>query len=149
MAAAALELTDEEVAGAGRSRRLGLVGRPSIPSDVLVEYRGMDPEQIEAGRARWQQSRIPIAKRDFTTLSGVEVEPVSGPSPKTAVDPRFDRIGWPGEFPFTRGLHASGYRGKPLDHPAVRRLRQRPADQRALQDDPGLRRWRAVGRLRH
>ena len=24
----------------------------------------------------------------------------------------FDRIGWPGEFPFTRGLHATGYRGK-------------------------------------
>ena len=25
----------------------------------------------------------------------------------------FERIGWPGEFPFTRGLHATGYRGKP------------------------------------
>ena len=24
-----------------------------------------------------------------------------------------ERIGWPGEFPFTRGLHATGYRGKP------------------------------------
>ena len=24
-----------------------------------------------------------------------------------------ERIGWPGEFPFTRGIHASGYRGKP------------------------------------
>src|SRR4051812_49761424 len=23
------------------------------------------------------------------------------------------RIGWPGEFPFTRGLYASGYRGRP------------------------------------
>ena len=22
-------------------------------------------------------------------------------------------IGWPGEFPFTRGLYATGYRGKP------------------------------------
>nr|BFE87210.1 methylmalonyl-CoA mutase family protein [Planobispora longispora] len=26
--------------------------------------------------------------------------------------PRFERIGWPGEYPFTRGLHATGYRGK-------------------------------------
>ena len=25
----------------------------------------------------------------------------------------FDRIGWPGEFPFTRGLYATGYRGRP------------------------------------
>ena len=24
-----------------------------------------------------------------------------------------ERIGWPGEFPFTRGLYATGYRGRP------------------------------------
>jgi len=74
----------------------------------------MDPEQIEAGRARWQQryDSSRIAERDFTTLSGVEVEPVYGPAEGTD-DSRFDRIGWPGEFPFTRGLHASGFRGKP------------------------------------
>jgi methylmalonyl-CoA mutase N-terminal domain/subunit len=74
----------------------------------------MDAEQIEAGRARWQQryDKSRIAERDFTTLSGVEVEPVYGPSADTE-DSRFDRIGWPGEFPFTRGLHASGYRGRP------------------------------------
>ncbi len=49
---------------------------------------------------------------DFTTLSGLEVDPVYGP-PGEQADPRMDRIGWPGEFPFTRGLHASGYRGRP------------------------------------
>ena len=27
--------------------------------------------------------------------------------------PGLERIGWPGEFPFTRGIHATGYRGKP------------------------------------
>jgi methylmalonyl-CoA mutase N-terminal domain/subunit len=74
----------------------------------------MDPEQIEAGRARWQQryAKSRIAERDFTTLSGAEVEPVYGP-PEGTSDPRFERIGWPGEYPFTRGLHASGFRGKP------------------------------------
>jgi methylmalonyl-CoA mutase N-terminal domain/subunit len=74
----------------------------------------MDAQQIEAGRARWQQryDKSRLADRDFTTLSGSEVDPVYGP-PEGTDDPRFDRIGWPGEFPFTRGLHASGYRGKP------------------------------------
>jgi methylmalonyl-CoA mutase N-terminal domain/subunit len=74
----------------------------------------MDSEEIEAGRARWQQryEKSRIAERDFTTLSGVEVEPVYGP-PEGTSDPRFEQIGWPGEFPFTRGLHASGFRGKP------------------------------------
>ncbi|MDO5711935.1 MAG: methylmalonyl-CoA mutase family protein [Micrococcales bacterium] len=51
---------------------------------------------------------------DFTTLSGMQVEPVYGPSAAVeAVDARMDRIGWPGEFPFTRGLYATGYRGRP------------------------------------
>ena len=73
---------------------------------------------IEAGRDRWQR-RFDAAERagrvrdaDFTTLSGLEVEPVYGPAPGTRFRD-FDRIGWPGEFPYTRGLHATGYRGKP------------------------------------
>ena len=49
---------------------------------------------------------------DFTTLSGVEVDPVYGPADESA-DERMARIGWPGEYPFTRGLYPSGYRGRP------------------------------------
>lgn len=73
----------------------------------------MDAEQIGAGRSRWQ-ARYDASRRreaDFTTLSGSEVEPVYGP-PEGYDDPRMDRIGWPGEFPFTRGLYATGYRGR-------------------------------------
>jgi methylmalonyl-CoA mutase N-terminal domain/subunit len=72
----------------------------------------MDAEQIAAGRARWQEryEKARKADRDYTTLSGEEVEPVYGP---TDADDRMDRIGWPGEFPFTRGIHPTGYRGKP------------------------------------
>ena len=73
---------------------------------------------IEAGRERWQraydaaESSGKVRDADFTTLSGVLVDPVYGPRPGETVE-NFDRIGWPGEFPFTRGLHATGYRGKP------------------------------------
>jgi methylmalonyl-CoA mutase N-terminal domain/subunit len=65
------------------------------------------------GRARWQARYDAARKRDadFTTLSGVEVDPVYGPADATGY-PGFDRIGWPGEFPFTRGLYPTGYRGK-------------------------------------
>jgi methylmalonyl-CoA mutase N-terminal domain/subunit len=65
------------------------------------------------GRQRWQQRYDAARKRDadFTTLSGVELDPVYGPADESAY-PNFDRIGWPGEFPFTRGLYASGYRGR-------------------------------------
>ena len=67
----------------------------------------------EDGRQRWQRrydaSRVRDA--DFATLSGVEVDPVYGP-PDGAVVPGFERIGWPGEYPFTRGLYPGGYRGR-------------------------------------
>ena len=63
------------------------------------------------GRERWQRRYDQSRKRDadFTTLSGLEVEPVYGPPPG-AVVPGFERIGWPGEFPFTRGLYPGGSR---------------------------------------
>ncbi|MCW2702729.1 MAG: yliK [Blastococcus sp.] len=69
-------------------------------------------------RQRWQQrydAALAVGRvrdADFTTLSGVEVDPVYGPADESAV-PGFERIGYPGEFPFTRGLHATGYRGRP------------------------------------
>jgi len=68
-------------------------------------------------RQRWQQrydtalAAGKVRDADFTTLSGVEVDPVYGPADESAV-PGFERIGYPGEFPFTRGLHATGYRGR-------------------------------------
>src|ERR687893_815947 len=68
-------------------------------------------------RQRWQQrydaalAAGKVRDADFTTLSGVEVDPVYGPHDESAV-PGFERIGYPGEFPFTRGLHATGYRGR-------------------------------------
>ena len=71
------------------------------------------PDEARDGRQRWQRRYDAARKRDadFTTLSGLELDPVYGP-PAGAVVPDFDRIGWPGEFPFTRGLYPAGYRGR-------------------------------------
>ncbi|WP_415647613.1 acyl-CoA mutase large subunit family protein [Stackebrandtia soli] len=73
----------------------------------------MDAEKISDGRRRWQDRFDAARKRDadFTTLSGMEVEPAYGPS-EGVDDPRMERIGWPGEFPYTRGLYPTGYRGR-------------------------------------
>jgi methylmalonyl-CoA mutase, N-terminal domain len=58
----------------------------------------------DGARSRWQaryeQSRVRDA--DFTTLSGMDVEPAYGT----------DASEWPGEFPYTRGLYPTGYRGR-------------------------------------
>jgi methylmalonyl-CoA mutase, N-terminal domain len=71
-----------------------------------------------SGRERWAaayaeaQAKGQVRDADFTTISGVEVDPVYGPDDEAA-DERMERIGWPGQFPFTRGLYPSGYRGRP------------------------------------
>src|ERR1700710_2197651 len=47
---------------------------------------------------------------EFTTISGQEIEPLYGPED---VDPDLDeRVGEPGEYPFTRGPYPSMYRGR-------------------------------------
>src|SRR5580700_8088487 len=74
----------------------------------------MKEEAIRAGRDRWQAGydRAPKTDRDTTSISGSSNEPVYGPPPGADL-PGFERIGWPGEYPFTRGLHPTGYRGRP------------------------------------
>ncbi len=76
-------------------------------------YSVMNADEIASGRERWQRRYDASATRDadFTTLSGAAVDPVYGPPPGVHVE-GFERIGWPGEYPYTRGLHATGYRGR-------------------------------------
>ena len=52
-----------------------------------------------------------VGERRFTTVSDMEIEPLYTPA---ALDPfRYDeRLGDPGEYPFTRGAYPSMYRGK-------------------------------------
>lgn len=47
----------------------------------------------------------------FTTMSGVPVQPLYTALDVAGIDPVED-IGLPGQFPFTRGIHPTGYRGR-------------------------------------
>ena len=60
-------------------------------------------------RRNWQEAyEAGIKRRDsFRTLSFEEVPALGTPS-----DPVPDRVGYPGQFPYTRGVHATGYRGR-------------------------------------
>jgi methylmalonyl-CoA mutase N-terminal domain/subunit len=64
----------------------------------------------DASRAAWRRAYDETeTRRDrFTTLSFEEVPPLGLPA-EGVVDPG---IGFPGAFPYTRGIHATGYRGK-------------------------------------
>jgi methylmalonyl-CoA mutase, N-terminal domain len=61
-------------------------------------------------RERWQERYEKARLRedvDFDTLSSVPVDPLYAPD--GGVD---ERIGYPGEYPFTRGIYPTGYRGR-------------------------------------
>jgi methylmalonyl-CoA mutase N-terminal domain/subunit len=73
--------------------------------------------ELAAARERWERAareasaRQPAWKEDFTTISGLSVPHLVTPEMTAAVDPLSD-IGVPGEYPFVRGVHPTGYRGK-------------------------------------
>ena len=60
---------------------------------------------------QWQAAYglSPELKPAFTTLSAVPVEPLYVPEDGTAVPPQ---IGYPGDYPYTRGVYPSMYRGR-------------------------------------
>ena len=47
----------------------------------------------------------------FTTVSGEEINPLYGPDDVENIN-YLSEIGFPGEYPYTRGIHTNGYRGK-------------------------------------
>ncbi len=51
------------------------------------------------------------AGKSFTTISDMEVPLVAGPSDMAEIDP-VDEIGFPGQYPYTRGVQPDMYRGK-------------------------------------
>src|ERR687898_1476543 len=46
------------------------------------------------------------------STSGIEIRPVYRPGDPAGLDPERD-LGEPGAYPFTRGIHAAGYRSRP------------------------------------
>jgi methylmalonyl-CoA mutase N-terminal domain/subunit len=61
---------------------------------------------------RWfreRYARTPERDALFSTLSGDPIEPLYGPEDVGQFE---ERIGFPGEFPFTRGVYPSMYRGR-------------------------------------
>src|ERR1700736_3122899 len=57
------------------------------------------------------QARSEERKRQFTTLSGIPVERVYTAENSGVLDAEAE-IGYPGEYPFTRGVYPTLYRGR-------------------------------------
>jgi methylmalonyl-CoA mutase N-terminal domain/subunit len=69
-------------------------------------------------RRRWKVERLdpalartPERQQGFRTLGEIELDPLYGPWSADS-DDQANRVGLPGEAPFTRGIHPSGYRSR-------------------------------------
>ena len=73
---------------------------------------------VDTGKARWERDTLeptlrksPERKGPFTTISGRPIERLYTAEDVAGID--YDRqVGHPGEFPYVRGIHPTGYRGK-------------------------------------
>ncbi|MDP2873448.1 MAG: methylmalonyl-CoA mutase family protein [Bacillota bacterium] len=77
-----------------------------------------DPGALEAARARWEAgtlgkalARFPERSPGFSTASGLPIERLYTPQDVSGLDYVRD-LGFPGEFPFTRGVQPTMYRGR-------------------------------------
>ena len=108
----------------------------------------MDAEQIAAGRARWQERYDSAPQGRARLHDAVRRRGRAGVRPDRSRRPDgAHRLA--GGVPVHPRHPRDRLPRQAVDDPPVRRLRQRQADQRALQDDPGRGRRRAVRRLRH
>jgi methylmalonyl-CoA mutase N-terminal domain/subunit len=78
------------------------LAKPTLPDDEL------------AARARWEDeyARFLPDERTLRNRSGIEVRPLYTRSDLREDQPA-DDLGYPGQFPYTRGVYASMHRGRP------------------------------------
>jgi methylmalonyl-CoA mutase N-terminal domain/subunit len=70
-------------------------------------------ERLRKAREHWEidYGSAPKREADYTTISGMEVPPLSTPLDLNGFDYE-SRLGFPGSYPYTRGIHNSMYRGR-------------------------------------
>ncbi len=72
-----------------------------------------DREEETGGAEKWRRRYEATREREgelFSTISGIENEPLYSPD---NVELDYERdLGWPGAYPFTRGVYPSMYRGR-------------------------------------
>jgi len=80
--------------------------------DHLETEPALDVQRWREERLARDYERVPPRREQPATLSGIPIADVYTPADVEGIDPARD-IGLPGEYPYTRGPHASMYRGRP------------------------------------
>jgi methylmalonyl-CoA mutase N-terminal domain/subunit len=68
-------------------------------------------EEWEVNQRQKVVSKFPERKKEFKTSSGIEIKEIYTPYDISDID-YLEKIGFPGEYPYTRGVQPTMYRGK-------------------------------------
>jgi methylmalonyl-CoA mutase N-terminal domain/subunit len=85
---------------------------------MTAKRKGEAASRVRAARERWEKgvlspvlSKSPERRKRFESTSGTEIERLYGPEHLEDFDCLRD-LGFPGEYPFTRGVQPTMYRGR-------------------------------------
>ncbi len=78
-----------------------------------MTFENMDMKRLKKAKELWEREYKSVPKReeDFTTISGMSVPPLVTPQDLNGFD-YTSALGFPGSYPFTRGIHSTMYRGR-------------------------------------
>ena len=82
----------------------------SLFSDEAMAEVRKEETQWRRGVLEPVLAKKPYWKKDYTTVSGMDVNPLA--TPLSVADQDFHEVAYPGQFPYTRGIHPTGYRGR-------------------------------------
>ena len=90
---------------------------PRAAEDQLPLFSPEAMGKVKKEETAWRRdvldpvlAKKPFWKKDFTTVSSMEVNPLS--TPRSVADQDYHEMALPGQFPYTRGIHPTGYRGR-------------------------------------
>jgi methylmalonyl-CoA mutase N-terminal domain/subunit len=88
-----------------------MIDRPSgLGADSNPQFE-QQKERWEAASAKAKPRKGPGSGATDRTMSDVPLKPIYGPEDVAHLDLSRD-LSWPGEFPYTRGIHPNGYRDR-------------------------------------
>jgi methylmalonyl-CoA mutase N-terminal domain/subunit len=87
--------------------------------DELIRSKEEELKRLHEARRRWEEGPLakaleksPEQREHFETLSGLETDRIYTPEHTAGLDYERD-LGFPGQYPFTRGIQPTMYRGRP------------------------------------
>jgi methylmalonyl-CoA mutase N-terminal domain/subunit len=90
---------------------------PKAQEEQLSLFSSDALKTVQKEEAQWREKVLgpvlqkkPYWKKDYTTVSSMDMNPLA--TPLSIAEQDFREIAYPGEFPYTRGIHPTGYRGR-------------------------------------